>query len=138
MAKVSSSSHLMVPAETVWELIGDFNALADWHPAVERSELEEGGHVRRLSLVGGGSIVERLERLDNDSFRYRYSIIDSPLPVADYVAELRVEKDASGDGCEVQWSSEFNASGASVADAEKAITDIYNAGFENLKKIFAM
>jgi hypothetical protein len=128
----------MVPAEKVWELIGGFNALADWHPAVENSELEEGGHVRRLSLVGGGTIVERLERLDDDSFRYRYSIIDSPLPVADYVAELRVQKDDSGEGCEVQWSSEFNASGASVTDAEKAIKDIYNAGFENLKKIFAM
>lgn len=46
MAKVSTSSRLMAPAETVWELIGDFNALADWHPAVEKSELDEGTHVR--------------------------------------------------------------------------------------------
>ncbi len=138
MAKVSASSHLIVSAEKVWELIGDFNALADWHPGVEKSELEEGGHVRRLSLVGGGTIVERLQKLDDESFRYSYSIIDSPLPVADCVAELRVQKDESGEGCEVQWSSEFNPSGASVADAEKAIKEIYNAGFENLKKIFSM
>lgn len=138
MAKVSSSSHLMVPAETVWELIGDFNALADWHPAVEKSELEEDGHVRHLSLVGGGTIIERLERLDAESFRYVYSVIDSPLPVADYVAELRVHKDGSGEGCEVEWSGEFKPSGASVEDAEEAIKEIYAAGIDNLKKIFSM
>jgi hypothetical protein len=138
MANVSNTSHFNVPAEKIWELIGDFNALADWHPAVEKSELEEGGHVRRLSLVGGGTIVEKLERLDTDSFQYRYSIIDSPLPVADYVAELRVEKDEFGEGCKVHWSSEFNPSGASVADAEQVIKEIYDAGFDNLKKIFGI
>ena len=90
MAKVSSETHLDVSAEKVWELIGQFNALPSWHPAVENSELEEGGHVRRLSLVGGGTIVERLEKIDDESFLYRYSIIDSPLPVSDYVSELRV------------------------------------------------
>src|SRR5919106_3935853 len=88
--KVSSSTHLSVPAEKVWELIGQFNALADWHPAFEKSELEQGGKVRRLSLVGGGTIVERLERIDDETFRYRYSIVDSPLPVANYVSELKV------------------------------------------------
>ncbi len=138
MANVSNTSRFNVPAEKVWGLIGDFNALADWHPAVEKSELEEDGHVRRLSLVSGGTIVEKLERLDDESFRYRYSIINSPLPVADYVAEIRVKEDESGEGCEVQWSSEFNPSGASVEDAEKATKAIYTAGFANLKTILAM
>ena len=71
MANVSSYSHLMVPAEQVWQLIGDFNAFADWHPAVEKSELEKGGRVCLLSLVGDGTIVERLERLNDEPLRHR-------------------------------------------------------------------
>lgn len=136
MATVSMKSHYSVPAEKVWELIGGFNALADWHPAIERSELEEGGEVRRLTLVGGGSIVESLEQMDEAGRLYRYRITEGPLPVAGYVAQIRVTPDADGTGCEVEWSSEFAPSGASQADAEKVIRDIYDAGFNNLKKLF--
>ncbi|MGH8503597.1 MAG: SRPBCC family protein [Gammaproteobacteria bacterium] len=135
--KVSSATHLNVPAEQVWQMIGQFKSLADWHPAVEKSELEQGGSVRRLSLFGGGTIVERLERIDDESFRYRYSIVDSPLPVANYVSELRVVRDDTGKGCSVEWSSEFApVSGVSVSDAEKAIRDVYEAGLNNLQALF--
>ncbi len=134
--KVSSSTHIDVPADRVWELIGQFKALADWHPAVEKSDLEQGGKMRRLSLVGGGTIVERLERIDDESFMYRYAIVDSPLPVANYVAELRVVKDESGKGCRVEWSSEFEPAGASASEAEKAIRGIYEAGLKNLQNLF--
>ena len=41
-----------------------------------------------------------------------------------------------GTGSKVEWSSDFEAVGASNDDAVKAIQDIYDAGFENLKKIF--
>ena len=52
MAKVSSTTELPVSAKTVWAVIGNFNALPDWHPAVEKSELKkkDGGTLRRLSL----------------------------------------------------------------------------------------
>ena len=33
MAKVNSSMHLDVPVEKMWELIGKFNGLPNWHPA---------------------------------------------------------------------------------------------------------
>lgn len=136
-SKVNSTTHLDVPAEQVWQMIGQFKSFADWHPAVEKSELEQGGMVRRLSLIGGGTIVERLERIDDESFKYRYSIVDSPLPVANYVSELRVVKDDSGTGCSVEWSSEFApAGGASASDAEKAIRDVYEAGLNNLQTLF--
>jgi hypothetical protein len=134
--RVSSSTHIDVPAQRVWELIGQFKALADWHPSVEKSELEQGGKMRRLSLVGGGTIVERLERIDDESFKYSYSIVDSPFPVANYVAELRVVKDESGKGCRVEWSSEFEPKGASVSEAEKVIRGVYEAGLKNLQTMF--
>ncbi|GMQ89894.1 MAG: SRPBCC family protein [Gammaproteobacteria bacterium] len=136
MTKVSMTTQVPVSADKIWDLIGQFNALPDWHPAIEKSELEEDGQVRRLSLVGGGSIVERLEKIDEDEHLYRYSILESPLPVTDYVAELRVRPGKEGEGCTIEWSSEFDPKGASTADATEVIRGIYQAGFDNLKKLF--
>ena len=135
MAKVAMSTHLPMTADDVWNLVGKFNTLPDWHPAIESSDLEDGGKVRRLSLVGGGEIVERLERIDDQEHSYRYAIESSPLPVANYVAEIHVIKDEQG-GCTVEWSSDFVASGAPEADATRVIRDIYSAGFDNLRKLF--
>lgn len=138
MANVSMKTDLNVPADQVWRIVGQFNALPDWHPAVERSELEEGGKVRRLTLVGGGAIVERLEALDDSGQLYRYSIVESPLPVANYSAELRVKPKSDGKSCTVEWSSEFNPAGASMEEATKAIQGVYQAGLNNLQKMFSM
>ena len=57
MAKVHVSARLNGPASEVWGLIGRWNALPDWHPAVLKSELSEDGKVRRLTLSGGGLLV---------------------------------------------------------------------------------
>ncbi len=134
MAKVSMSTDLKVTGDQVWNLIGHFNALPDWHPAVEKSTLEEEGQLRRLSLVGGGTIVEKLERVDNDKRTYSYAIVDSPLPLANYRGSLTVTE--TDDGCAVQWSGEFDPMGAPEADATKIVSDIYQAGFDNLRKMF--
>ncbi len=135
MSKVSMTTKVAVSAAQIWDLIGGFNALPEWHPAVEKSVLEEGGTVRRLSLAGGGEIVERLEQSDDDGRVYTYSILESPLPVAGYVATIKVRESADG-GSEIEWSSEFSPSGAPEAEAVQAIQGIYQAGFDSLKKMF--
>ena len=134
MAKVSMSTPLNVTADQLWQLIGGFNALPDWHPAVEKSELAEEGQVRTLHLAGGGTIVERLESADDNERVYSYSIESGPLPVAGYKATIRV-RDQDGKAT-VEWSSEFSPSGASEGDAVAAIQGIYQAGFDNLRKMF--
>ncbi len=136
MANVSVTQELPVPAQMVWSTIGGFNALPDWHPAVEKSEIEkgDGGTIRTLSLAGGGTIVEKLEKVDENERIYSYSIMESPLPVANYTASIRVK--ATAGGCEVEWSSDFEPSGAPESDAVATIRGIYEAGFENLKKMY--
>ncbi len=136
MTKVTMTTQLPVSADKLWELIGQFNGLPNWHPAIEKSELEEDGKVRRLTLVGGGSIVERLERVDDNEHLYRYSILESPLPVADYVAEIRVHQNEEGTGSTIEWSSEFKPKDVSVQKATEVIQGIYQTGFDNLKKLF--
>lgn len=138
MTKVSVTTELAVPANTVWSTIGGFNALPDWHPAVAKSVVEKEGNnrVRRLSLVGGGTLIERLEHVDDRERVYSYSILDGPLPVANYVASIRVREGSGGRGCTVEWSSEFQPSGVPESEATKVIRGIYEAGFENLKRMF--
>ena len=136
MANVSMTQDLPVPAQMVWATIGNFNGVPDWHPAVEKSEqVKEGGNmIRRLHLVGGGQIVEKLEKVDEKERLYSYSILGGPLPVANYTATIRVRE--TGAGCSVEWSSEFDASGATENDATAAIRGVYEAGFENLRRMF--
>lgn len=136
MTKIDMKTDLNVAPDEVWKLIGGFNTLPDWHPAIEKSELEEEGSVRRLSLAGGGTIVEKLVRLDDKERVYSYSIIDSPLPVANYVATISVKDNGEGNTT-VEWSSEFEAEGAAENEAMDVIAGIYQAGFDNLKKMFA-
>ena len=135
MAKIKMKTDLNVAADEVWKLIGGFNTLPDWHPAIEKSELQEEGSMRRLSLAGGGTVVEKLERLDDSERVYTYSIIDSPLPVSNYTATICVKEDSEGKTT-VEWSSEFEAKGAAENEAIDVIAGIYQAGFDNLKKMF--
>lgn len=138
MTKVSMTTQLPVSADDVWELLGHFNALPEWHPAVQKSEVKgEGkGSIRTLSLVGGGTIEEKLEQLDDSGRTYSYSILSSPLPVANYSATIHIEESEDGKGCSVRWESSFEPAGASEQDAMQVIQGIYQAGFESLQKMF--
>jgi Polyketide cyclase / dehydrase and lipid transport len=137
MPKVKMETKLNIPADTLWKTIGGFNALPEWHPAVAKSEAsgESKGSTRTLSLAGGGSLVERLEESSAANKLYRYSILSGPLPVADYVAEIHVKDNGDGTST-VEWSSDFRPKDATESDAVKAIQGVYQAGFDNLKKMF--
>jgi Polyketide cyclase / dehydrase and lipid transport len=138
MPKVKMSTTLYVPASAVWNMVGGFNQLARWHPAVASSEekKDKGATIRKLTLHGGGTIIEKLDGLDPKERTYSYSILESPLPVAGYKAKLHVTEAEDGRSCTVEWSSEFEASGAPENEAVKIIRSIYEAGFENLQRLF--
>jgi hypothetical protein len=137
MRKLDMQTTVDASPEEVWKLIGGFNTLPDWHPLVQKSDLERGGVMRRLSLLGGGSIVERLEHFSNNDRLYTYSIIDAPLPVRNYVATLRVREGKDGKGSIIEWASEFEAAtGVSEGDAAKSIEEVYKSGLENLRRLF--
>jgi hypothetical protein len=134
MVKVSMSQNLSASADDVWKMIGGFNALPDWHPSVEKSELTEEGQTRTLSLAGGGTITEKLEKMDDGSRTYSYAITDSPLPVANYRSTIKVT--GEGDNSTIEWSSEFDPMGGTEGEAADAVRGIYQAGFDNLQKMF--
>ena len=57
------------------------------------------------------------------------------MPVAGYRSELSVRDESPGH-CMVRWSSTFEPTGASEADAAAAIRGIYQTGFDSLRKMF--
>ncbi len=134
MARISMSTTLKVPADNLWKLVGDFNGMADWHPAFARSELEEGGRRRRLTLADGGEVYEQLESRDDAQRTYAYTIIDSPLDVVNYLSRVAVIDAGDGNSTFV-WACEFSSEN-SEAEMVQVLQDIYAAGFKNLQKIF--
>ncbi len=135
MTAVSMKIHLPVPAAKVWEVVGGFNAMPDWHPLVETSELEGGGKTRRIGMPGAGILVEKLEHSDENERTYTYSIVEGPLPVSDYKATIKAVDDADGTGCTIEWSSDFEAQG-NETDALTAVRGVFEAGLKNLEKMF--
>jgi hypothetical protein len=119
-------------ADTVWARIGDFCGIGKWHPAIEKCALSADGKTRTLSLKGGGTIIEKLEKRDDAAHSYSYSIVEGPLPVANYVSTISVAKE--GAGSTITWSGKYDAKGASDADAKKTIDGVYQAGVDALVK----
>jgi hypothetical protein len=136
MAKVKMESRVPTTADNLWKTIGGFNSLSNWHPAVTKSEAtgDDKGSTRTLTLAGGGQIEERLEDLSAQERLCRYTILSGPLPVSNYIAEIRVRDNGDGTST-VEWSSDFEPTGTE-SDAVKTIQGIYQAGFDNLRKIF--
>lgn len=133
MSKVSVSTTLRVPADEVWDVVGGWNALPDWHPEVERSTLDRGGHLRRLRLAGGTELTEKLEKFDSGERTYTYSITACPLPFSNYVSTIRVREEEGA--CTIEWSSTFTPTGAPETDVAQSLKDFYQAGFDNLRKL---
>ena len=143
--KVTETITIDAPADKVWALVHNFDALKDWHPAVEASPADKGnneGSVRQLKLKGGGALTETLESHDEAKMRYSYRAKDGgALPVTNYTSTISVKSD--GGKAVVEWRGAFyrgypnNDPPPDQNDeaAVAAITGVYKAGLANLKAI---
>ena len=136
MATVEMSVALGADADAVWAVIGDFGNLPGWHPAIESSAPEDDGRLRRLTIAGGGEVVERLHAHDDAARAYTYGIEAGAIPVADYVSTLRVASSDAAGTCTVFWSARFAPAGVPEQAAVEAITGVYQAGFDRLAQMF--
>lgn len=128
---VTETQEVSMSPSKVWEQIGAFNDLGNWHPAVAKTEMSEDGSVRTLFLQDGGTINERLVDYSDGSF-YEYEILDGVLPVMNYVSTISIEP--SNNGTMVTWSSTFEpAEGVTAAKAEEVIRGVYRAGLNNIR-----
>lgn len=140
MPRVKCSTVLNAPAEGVWEVLRDFNGHDRWHPAVAESAIERGrasdevGCVRRFRLQDGSELREQLLTLSDLEQSFTYCLLDTPVPLFNYVAHVRLFPVTDGDRCFWEWESRFDTPAGREAElAELVGNDIYRAGFNAIR-----
>jgi uncharacterized protein YndB with AHSA1/START domain len=144
MPRVYVSSVIEAPAARVWERVRDFNGLPRWVPAVRESRIENGepadrvGCVRDFRLQNGDRLREQLLGLSDHEYFCTYSILESPMPLTNYVATLRLTPVTDGDRTFAEWSAEFDCA-ADVADGlvGNIGQNVFLAAFAALKRQMA-
>ena len=144
MAKVYTSSVIGAPAQHVWAVVRDFNALPDWHPGIAESRIEDGqpsdkvGCVRNFTLSDGGNIREQLLMLSDFDFTCSYTILESPMGVRNYVATLRLIPVTDGNRTFAEWTAEFDCAPEQERELVELVGDgVFQGGFDALKSRFA-
>ena len=133
---VTERVDVAAPASKTWDRIKDFDGWQAWHPAFAGTAIAQGkgntvGTVRVLSAKDGAKFVEELVSHEAGSRTYQYRIIESPLPIVDYVSTLEVRENKGGST--VIWSSHFGVeAGASGEEMRKVIAGVYRAGLDSL------
>ena len=132
---VSNAVQIKTTVDKAWAALGDFCGIKDWHPAIANCVVSEkdGAKIRTLTTKDGAVIVEKLTQWDDAGHAYGYAILESPLPVANYVSTIAVKDGAEAGTAAITWSSTFDPKGASEAEASKVIGGIYDAGLSSLK-----
>ncbi|HEX7035491.1 MAG TPA: SRPBCC family protein [Pseudomonadales bacterium] len=128
MTTVTVSENVNASADRVWAVLSDFGGIRVGGPITSVEVEGQGvGMVRTLGL-GGGKVIERLDRFDPSARVFGYSIIndDCPLPVSGYSATVQITD--NGDGtCKVDWTGRFEPKG-SEEEARKVVEGIYRGG----------
>ena|GEM_PF-511216 len=111
-SQASSTIAIHAPADAVWRVISDFGAACQYLDMVVNCTVEgEGvGALRTLTFADGGTLVERLEALDEVARRLSYTLLsDTPLsdtPFRECLTTVTVHY-LGPSQAEVAWSATF-------------------------------
>jgi len=147
--KVDEEITIAASPEVVWGIVGEFGAIASWHPKVKEARAtggnEAGKAERDLMLANGERIVEGLDEYaaGQRMFGYRLSRENhAALPVSFYSATMEVIAQDEG-GSLVRWSGRFYRADTgnfppehlNDAAAVAAMTDFFRSGLESLRTL---
>lgn len=144
--KVEESIEIAAPPDAVWAIVKDFGGIANWNPALTKSEGKGGvdsGATRTITLKNGGQLEEGLDYYSDDEMTYLYRLNKEKvdvLPVSSYTSEITVKPGADG-GSTVKWMGRFYradtgnepAPDRNDAAAIKAMKDYITEGLNGLK-----
>jgi NADPH2:quinone reductase len=135
------STVIDAPMERVWSVLRDFNSHDRWHDVVAESRIEGGergdqvGCVRSFTLKDGNRIREQLLTLSDTEHKSTYCIVEATVPLQRYVATLTLKPVTDGDRTFWHWESTFaTPPGRERELCEMVARDVYEAGFENLRR----
>jgi len=140
--KVVRSTIIDAPVDQLWAIVRDFNAHDQYHPIVATSQIERGhpvdkvGCVRRFFLADGSELREQLISLSDLEMSYSYCLLDTPIPLFNYVAHIRLLPVTDGNRSFWHWESRFTTPpGREEELAQKVGEDVYVAGMEAVRHL---
>lgn len=110
LTKALIARKMDVPAGRAWDALAAFGRLDVWFPSLATFEVEGDGvgvH-RRMTIEGGGDIVDRLVSLDPGERRLVYNRVKSPFPVSSYTGTVEVFESFDGSAV-VVWTVAFES-----------------------------
>jgi uncharacterized protein YndB with AHSA1/START domain len=143
MVTATASSVIAAPIEQVWARIRDFNGLPSWHPRMLESEIEGGlpaeqiGCIRKFKVASGATIREILRAFSDEDHLVSYSILETPQPITNHTATLKLTRITDGDQTFAEWTATFDAPAAEAeAIAAGMAANVFQGGFNALKTTF--
>ena len=137
------SAVIDAPITAIWPVLRRFDGVVEWNPGVASAEIEGGkasdqvGCLRRLVLPDGGVIRETLLALNDRETSFTYDIVESPLPVWNYVATQRFQPVTMGEKTFTSWEVWFDVADENAqAMAELVGVGIFENGFAGMQKYF--
>jgi len=113
----------------LWEMI-DFHMPSEAiMPPIAASKHEgEGlGAIKKNTLAGGGGEIElQLVYFDPEARAFNYVIRSGPLPVKNYVGEVKVSDDGNGNA-QLSWQGNYEANGVPQEKADEILGGFYEA-----------
>ena len=129
---------LDAPIDRVWALVREFDGVSHWNPGVTKARMETGtatapGSVRHLDIAGGAVFRETLLELSDLEHFYTYDIIESPLPLQNYISTHRFVPITHTSQTLGIWESRFDCDPAQQNDMAHIVGDqIYIGGMTGL------
>jgi hypothetical protein len=140
MVKVVKSTIMNTSVEELWDVIRDFNGHEEWHPVVATSHIERGntadriGCVRTFNLEDGSNLREQLLTLSDIDMAYSYCLLETPVPLLNYVSHVRVLPVTDGDRSFWHWECRFDTPAGRESELATLVGEgIYEAGFDAIR-----
>jgi polyketide cyclase/dehydrase/lipid transport protein len=144
MIRILRTTIFDAPTDRVWGLIRDFNGHDRWHPAVAKSTIERGqssdklGCVRHFFLRDGSELRERLLTLSDLEQSFSYCLLETPVPLFNYVAHMRLAPVTDGDRTFCEWRCAFSTRAGAEEEMTRMVgEDIYDAGLAAIRERLA-
>lgn len=136
--KVCRSMILNAPIDRVWAAVRAFDGVANWNPAVSAARMESGaptatGAIRHLDIADGSVFRETLLAHSDHAHFYTYDILESPLPLSNYISTHRLLPITHSSETLGIWESTFDCAPDQSEAMEKIVGDqIYIGGMHGL------
>jgi hypothetical protein len=130
---ITETVRISKEASSLWREIGAFGAIGTWHPMLAGLQVEHDrpGALRTAHGKDRSTQVERLLEMSTDHRTYRYEMVSTPMPVANYRAEFEIE-DIGADTSRIAWRAKFDVISGDEAEAVEGVRFFLRAGLEAL------